>query len=221
MKGGPMKRVGVLAVSLIVLGVLGAHGVQLDSISLGLHLSPAIDVADGRRAWDLSVSIGVVAEVTNRDFIEVLAIIDSQPTTLGLSVRYAYNITDPVALGGGLNIFWAFAEDEKFVRTLIGTFAQGVLRGELFAPIWGEVGTSLPLLTLAQLEGGWTFLPMTELPSLHVAAEWLINAQAAWQGRLTLQPVVIDVSQFADPIGRITDNLLILPTYSTFLRYIP
>lgn len=216
-----MKRATILAVVLVAFGVLGAHGVELSSISLGLHLSPAIDASDGRRTWDLSVSFGVVAEVSAKDFMEVLAIIDSQPTTLGLSIGYHYNITDPVTLGGGLNIFWAFSDDEKFVRTLIGSFAHGVLRGELMAPIGGEVGTSLPLLTLARLEDGWTLLPMTELPSLHVAAEWAINAGAAWQGRLTLQPVITDVDQFADPIGRITDNLLILPTYSTFLRYTP
>jgi len=216
-----MKRATILAVLVILLGVFGAFGVELDSISLGLHLSPGIDVEEGRRVWDLSISIGARAAVTDRDSLEVLAIIDSQPTTLGLSVRYCYNITDPVALGGGLNIFWAFADDEKFVRTLIGSFAHGVLRGELFSPIWGEVGTSLPLLTLAHLEDGWTFLPMTELPSLHVAAEWLINANAAWQGRLTLQPVITDVQQFVAPIGRLTDNLLLLPMYSTFLRYMP
>jgi hypothetical protein len=216
-----MKRAIVLAVSLAVLGLVGAHAVDLDSISLGLHLSPSIDTLDGQRAWDLSVSIGVVVDVTSQDSLDILAIIDSQPTTLGLSVRYKHAITDPFVLGGGLNIFWAFNEDETFVRTLIGSFVHGQVRRVLFDPIAGELGTSLPLLTLARSEDGWTFLPLTELPSVHITAEWLINPEAAWQGRVTLQPVITDASQFVDPIGQVTNNLLILPTYSTFLRYIP
>ena len=216
-----MKRAIVLVVSLIVYGALGAHAVDLGPISLGLHLSPAIDVEDGQRGWDLSVSLGVVAEVTARDSMEILAIVDSKPTTLGLSVRYCYDITEPVALGGGLNILWAFSDDETFVRTLIGSFAHGVVRGELLPQIWGELGGSLPLLTLAHVTSTWTLLPMTELPSLHVAGEWMLNQDAAWQGRITLQPVITDALQFEDPIGRIGDNLLIIPMYSTFLRYIP
>jgi len=216
-----MKRTIVLVASLIALAAVAACAVELGPISLGLHLSPAIDAEDGQRAWDLSVSLGVVAEITMRDSMEILAIVDSRPTTLGLSVRYGYDITEPVELGGGLNILWAFSEDETFVRTLIGSFAHAAVRGELFPQIWGELGGSLPLLTLAHVTSTWTLLPMTELPSLHLAGEWVLNQDAAWQGRITLQPVITDALQFEDPIGRIGDNLLIIPMYSTFLRYIP
>ena len=216
-----MKRAIVLVASLISLGALGTYAVDLGPISLGLHLSPAVGVVDGHRTWDLSVSLGVVAEITSRDSMEILAIVDSRPTTLGLSVRYFYDITEPVELGGGLNILWAFSEDEMFVRTLIGSFAHAAVHGELFPQIWGELAGSLPLLTLAHVTGTWTLLPMTELPSLHLAGEWVLNQDAAWQGRITLQPVIADVLQFEDPIGRIGDNLLIIPMYSTFLRYIP
>jgi len=215
-----MKRAFALFLSLVAFS-LGTQAVDLSSISLGLHLSPSIDTQDGQRTWDLSISFGAAANVTSKDTLEFLAIIDSQPTTLGLTVRYCYDISNPITLGAGLNMFWAFVEEGRFVRTLIGSFAHADVRGVLFDPILGELGASLPLLTLAHLRDGWTFLPMTELPSLHLAADWDFGFGATWQGRVTLQPVIVDALQFTDPIGRVSDNLLILPTYSTFLRYVP
>jgi len=216
-----MKRAFALFLSLVTFSVLGAQAVDLSSISLGLHLSPSIDTQDGQRTWDLSISFGAAAEVTGKDAFEFLAIIDSQPTTLGLTVRYCYNISDPFELGAGLNMFWAFVEEGRFIRTLIGSFAHANVQGMLLNPILGELGVSLPLLTLAHLRDGWTFLPMTELPSLHFAGDWDFGVGGTWQARVTLQPVIVDALQFTDPIGRISDNLLILPTYSTFLRYVP
>jgi hypothetical protein len=42
-----------------------------------------------------------------------------------------------------------------------------------------------------------------------------------FETHLTLQPVLVDATAFTDPIGRLTDNILVLPTISAYQRYFP
>ncbi len=215
-----MKKAFLVAAALLLI-VPVTNAVELRSISLGFHLSPALESKNGQRSWGLSLSLGAGATVGPSSYVEVVALVDSAPSSLGVTLSCSRDLTNPFTVGAGLNMFWQFETEETLVRTVIGGYAHASARTALFADFTGEAGLSFPLITFARQIGGWEILPLAELPAIHLYGEWHAFATAAVQGRLTLQPVIIDTTQFEDPIGRITDDLLVLPTYSVFLRYLP
>jgi len=216
-----MKKVFLVAAAASLLIVPVVNAVDLGSISLGFHLNPALETEDGRRSWGLSLSLGVGATVGPSSSVEVVVLVDSAPSSLGMTFSYSQDLTGPFTVGAGLNMFWRFETEETLVRTVLGGFAHAAARTALFADFAGEAGLSFPLVTFARQIGGWEILPLAELPALHLYGEWQAIPAAAIQGRLTLQPVIIDTTRFEDPIGRITDDLLVLPTCSAFFRYLP
>jgi hypothetical protein len=216
-----MKKALLVASAALLLAVPTLNAVELGSISLGFHLTPVLKAEAGRRAWDLSLSLGASATVGTSSSVELVLVVDSAPSSLGATFSYYRDLTDPFTVGAGLNMFWRFETGETLVPTVISGFAHTSARTDLFADFAGEAGLSFPLITFAREIADWEILPLAELPTLHLAGEWQVFANAAIQGRVTLQPVIIDTTQFEDPIGRIGKNLLVLPTYSAFLRSVP
>jgi hypothetical protein len=216
-----MRKALLAAAAALLLAVPVANAVELGSISLGLHLNPALESEDGQRSWGLSLSLGFAVTVGTASSVEVLVFVDSAPSSLGATFLYHQDVTPPFTVGAGLNMFWRFETEETLVRTIISSFAHATARTELFTDFIGETGLSFPLITFARRIDGWDVLPLAELPGVHLAAEWQISPSAGFQGRATLQPVIVDTTVFEDPIGRISDNLLVLPTYSVLLRYLP
>ncbi len=216
-----MNKALLVASAALLLVVPIANAVEFGSISLAFHLNPALEAEDGRHAWDLSLSLGVSATVGTSSSVELVLVVDSLPSSLGATFLYYRDLADPFTVGAGLNVFWRFETEETLVRTVIGSFAHASARTDLFTDFVGEAGLSFPLITFARQIAGWEILPLTELPTIHLAGEWQGFASTAIQGRITLQPVIIDTTQFEDPIGRISDDLLVLPTYSAFLRFMP
>lgn len=216
-----MRKALLAAAATLLLVVPVANAVELGSVSLGFHLNPALEAEDGQRSWGLSLSLGVEVIVGAASSVEVLALVDSAPSSLGTTFLYHRDLADPFTVGAGLNMFWRFEAEETLVRTVISSFAHATARTELFTDFIGEAGLSFPLITFARWIEGWEVLPLAELPAVHLAAEWQVFRGAGVQGRATLQPVIVDTTVYEDPIGRITDDLLILPTYSAFVRYLP
>ncbi len=215
------KEAFLVAAAALLLIVPVANAVELGSISLGFHLNPALETVDGRRSWGLSLSLGVSAAVGSASSVDVIILVDSAPSSLGATISYYRTLSSPFTVGAGLNMFWRFETEETLVRTVISSFAHASARTDLFTDFVGEAGLSFPLITFARQIGSWEILPLAELPAIHLFGEWHGLQTAAIQGRFTLQPVIIDTTQFEDPIGRISDDLLVLPTYSVFLRYLP
>ncbi len=215
-----MKKTLLVAAALLLL-VPAASAVDLESISLGFHLNPALEREDGRRPWELSISLGAVAVVGTSSSVELVTVVDSLPSSLGATILYRWDLSNPFTVGVGLNMFWSFESEETLLRTVIGSFAHASAQTRLFPDFVGEVGVSFPLVAFARQIEGWEILPLAELPSVHLAGEWSGLASSAIQGRLTLQPVITDTTQFENPIGRVNDDLLVLPTYSAFLRFFP
>ena len=213
-----MRKALLVASIVLLLVVPTVTAVELDSISLGFHLNPAVE---GRRAWGLALSLGVKTRVGSASSVEVLVLVDSGPSSLGATFLYHRDLADPFTVGAGLNMFWMFKSEETLVRTVISSFAHASVRGDLFSDFLGEAGVSFPLVTFARQVAGWEILPLAELPALHLAGGWSGLPGSAIEARMTLQPVIIDTTLFESPIGRISDDLLILPTYSAFLRYVP
>ena len=216
-----MKKILLIASAALLLAAPVATAVELESISMGFHLNPALEAVDGQRAWGLSLSIGAGILVGASSHVEVTVFVDSAPSSLGASFTYTLDLSDPFTVGGGLNMFWAFETEETLVRAVFGSFGQASARAELFTDFIGEAGLSLPLITFIRQIRGWEILPLAELPAVHVAGEWRGIDRGGFQGRMTLQPVIVDTTQFDNPIGRVSDELLILPTYSGFLRHLP
>jgi len=215
-----MKKV-LLVASAALLLVPSVNAVELGSVALGFHLNPALEAVDGHRAWGLSLSLGASVFVGPASSVELVLLVDSLPSSLGATFIYRSDLADPFTVGAGLTMLWSFETEETLVRTVINSFAHASARTELLAHVIGEVGLSFPLVTFARQIEGWEILPLAELPSVHLAGEWQGFSSAGIQGRVTLQPVVIDTSLFEDPIGRIGNHILVLPTYSVFLRYLP
>ena len=216
-----MRKRLAFGIALVSLVAVASSAVELGPFSIGFHLNPAVDAGDGPRVWGLSLSLGVGATVGDLSWVDMLVIVDSEPSSLGLTVRYGRELTEPFTAGFGLSMFWAFDADQHAVQSLFGGFAYALAQGNVFADLRGEIGASFPLLTLAHYETGWDILPLAELPSLHVAGDWSIVERGGIEMRATFQPVIVDTTQFVRPIGRIGEHLLILPTYSAFLRYSP
>lgn len=216
-----MKKAALAALAVPLLVVTAAHAVELGPVSLGFHLNPALEATDGVRSWGLSISLSADVFVGAESYVELTALVDSAPSSLGATVAYHRILSGPFTAGAGLNMFWSFENEATLVRTVIGSYAHAAAQAQFLPSFSGEIDLSFPLVSFARQLQGWEILPLAELPSAHLAAEWQPTNTAAIQGRLTLQPVIIDTTQFDDPIGRINDDLLVLPTYSAFLRYMP
>jgi hypothetical protein len=216
-----MKKTFLVASAALLFIVLAAGGVELGPISIGFHLTPAVQAADGQRPWDLSLSLGATAVVGTSSSVEITLVVDSIPSSLGVTFLYLRDVSSPFTVGAGLNMFWRFESETTLVRSVIGSFAHASARTSLLTDLTGEVGVSFPLITFARKINGWEILPLAELPAVHLITEWQGLPGAGVQGRVTLQPVVIDTTSLDDPVGRISDDLLVLPTYSVFLRFLP
>lgn len=193
---------------------------QWESLSLGFHLIPSAERIDGRRPLDLSLSLGATFAFDSDHSIDLMAIVDSAPSTLGTSAQYNRRIAAAWKAGFGATVVWAFSSDARLQWPILGTYVHASARTFLYSESWGETGVSVPLLTVANLHDEWNLLPLSELPTLTIAADARIIEQGSIQARLTLQPVLTDTTLLQDPIGRISDKLLILPMGSVFFRRI-
>jgi hypothetical protein len=216
-----MRR--VLWVSFIVLLAAGyaAEASVLDSVSIGIHLTPAIDRVQGQRAWDLSLSVSGVAALGASDSVECTVVVDSGPTTLGTIAEYRHDVTARFSAGVGVTILWPFSQDEKLLAPIVESFAHATVHGTIVGPLSGELGLSFPAVTIANPGDGWKVVPFSSLPALSASLTVAPISSAEFEAHLTLQPVLVDAAAFTDPIGRLTNNLLLLPTVSSYLHYFP
>lgn len=216
-----MRRVlWVLFIALLATST-NAWALSLGSVSIGIHLTPAIDRIEGRRAWDLSLSVSGIAVLGASDSVECTVVVDSGPTTLGTIAEYRHDVTARFSAGVGMTILWPFSQDEKLLAPIIESFAHAAIHGTIVGPLSGELGLSFPAVTIANPGDGWKVVPFSSLPALSTSLTVAPISSAEFEAHLTLQPVLVDTATFTDPIGRLTDNLLLLPTVSGYLRYFP
>jgi hypothetical protein len=215
-----MKIAGSVALVCLFLCSLTVSAVQLESLSLGFHVIPSVGRVDGRRLLDLTLSFGGTLSLDSENSIDIMAMIDSGPTSLGTSVQFNHRITDPLNAGAGFTMLWPFSDDLKLQWPIMGTYAHASARTYIYPEWWIEAAMSFPLLTLANQPDGWKLLPLAELPSLYLATDIQLVDRASLQPRLTFQPVIMDTTLLDRPLGRISDDLLILTMGSVFLRYL-
>ncbi len=219
-EGGTMKTAGITALIILAICSLAVSAVQLESLSLGFHIIPSVERVDGRRLLDLTLSIGGTLELDSENSIELMAMIDSGPTSIGTSAQFDHRVTDRLTSGFGFTILWPFSEDLGMQWPILGTYAHAAGKTYFYPELWVEAAVSFPLLTLVNQVDQWKLLPVAELPSLHVAADVRLVDQASLQPRITFQPVIADTTALNDPFGRVSDDLLILSMGSVFLRYV-
>jgi hypothetical protein len=216
-----MRKALWLTVSLLVLGGTAAQAVGLGSVALGFHLIPSVEARDGRRAWDLSLSLGIAIALDVANSVEFTGIMDSGPTALGTTVTYRGELTDHVSLGGGITALWPIADGAQLRTPLFESFAYASARDDVGAGLSAEVSASLPFLTVAKRTDRWAIFPLADLPSIGLAADVHLSENGSLKLQLTLQPVIVDATALINPFGRVTDDLLVLPMLSAFTRYIP
>ena len=213
-----MKKGMFAALVFTVLCPLLVSAVQFKSISLGFHLIPSVEPVEGNRLLDLALSIGVAFQLDSESSINLMAMVDSGPSSLGTSAEFIHRVTDPLRVGLGFTVLWPFSEELELQWPILGTYAHASGRTYFYSDVWAEAATSLPLLTLANQPDGWKLLPLSELPTLSLAVDIKLANQASLQPRVTFQPVIADTTVLVNPLGRISDDLLILPMGSIFLR---
>ena len=215
-----MKIAGSVALVCLFLCSWAVSAVHLESISLGFHVIPSVEPVEGRRVLDLTLSLGGTLRLDAENSIDLMAITDSGPTSLGTSVQFTHQITDPLKAGFGFTVLWPFSDDLKLQWPILGTYAHASGRTYFYPELWAEAAVSFPLLTLANQLDGWKLLPLSELPTLYLAADVRLADTASLQPRLTFQPVITDTTVLERPLGRISDDLLLLTMGSIFLRYL-
>lgn len=216
-----MRNTVWLALAGLLLCSSSGFAVQLDSISIGFHVIPSIERADDAdRTMDLSLSIGANLLLDSENSIDLIALLDSAPSSLGTSAQFNHRVTDPLKTGIGVTVLWPFMADEGLQWPILSTYAHAVGRTYFYPEFWGELGVSFPLLTLANQAGAWSLLPLSELPTFYVAGDVRVVQEASVQARLTFQPVLVDTTSFEHPLGRISDELLVISMGSVFLRYL-
>jgi len=215
-----VRKVVFVTLACILLSSSLVWAVQLESLSLGFHLIPSVESVEGRRVWDITLSFGATLELDPENSIDLMAMIDSGPSSLGTSAQFNHRITDPLKAGFGFTVLWPFSENFALQWPILGTFAHAVARTYFYPEFWAEASLSFPLLTLANHVNGWKLLPLSELPTLYLAADIQLVSEASLQTRVTFQPVITDTTVLENPIGRISDDLLVLPMGSIFLSYL-
>jgi hypothetical protein len=216
-----MRKTLFATVSLLILGGTMAQAVGLGPIALGFHLTPSVETRDGRRTWDLSMSLGVTIALGAANSVEFAGIIDSGPTALGTTITYRGELTDHVTLGGGITALWPIADGARLSAPLFESFAHASAHDDFGAGLSAEASASLPFLTVAKRTDRWAIFPLADLPSIGLAADVRLNDRGSLKLQLTLQPAITDTTALIDPFGRVTDDLLILPMLSVFTRYVP
>lgn len=215
-----MKTIGIVTLACLLLCSLLVSAVQLKSLSLGFHLIPSVEKAGDRRPLDVTLSFGVTLELDSENSIALMAMVDSKPSNLGTSVQFNHRITDPLKAGFGFTVLWPFSEEFQLEWPILGAYAHAAARAYFYPEFWAEASISFPFLTLANQVDGWKLLPLSELPTIQLAADFRLADQASLQPRVTFQPVITDTTVLENPIGRISDDLLVLPMGSIFLRYL-
>ena len=215
-----MKIAGIVALICLFLCSSTALAVQMELFSLGFHFIPSVEPVEGRRVFDLALSFGGTIRLDSENTIDLIAMVDSAPSSLGTSAQFNHQITDPLKAGFGFTVLWPFSQDLKLQLPILGTYACASVRTYFYPVLWAETAASFPLLTLANQLDGWKLLPLSELPTVHLAADVKLADHASIQPRLTFQPVITDTTVLDHPLGRGSDDLLIIPMGSVFLRYL-
>ncbi len=216
-----MRKALLAALGVALAGGIAGEAAGLGPVALGFHLIPAIERSDGHRVWDLSLSLGVTVILDAADSLEFTAIIDSAPTALGTTVTYHRSVTDVVSLGVGATALWPITSEAVVQTPLFESFARASAHGNVVPSLSLEAAASLPFLTVAKAGERWSIIPLAELPSLALGGDIRLAARGSLMAKLTLQPVITDTTMLNEPFGRVTDDLLILPMFSAFTRYVP
>lgn len=216
-----MRKALHLAIGLaLASGTLG-NAAGLGPVALGFHLIPDIERVNAHRAWDLSLSLGVTVFLSASDALELTAIIDSGPTALGTTVTYHRTITETVTLGVGATALWPIADEAVVEVPLFESFARACVSGRFVPGVSVDAAATLPFLTIAKAGTQWSIIPLAELPSLALGGDVLLSAHGSLMTKVTLQPVITDTTILVEPFGRVTNDLLILPMFSFYTRYVP
>lgn len=215
-----MKTTVYVALACLLLCSSLVSAVQLDSLSLGFHLIPSVERMNGGRLLDLTLSFCATLRLDLENSIDLLAMVDSKPSSLGTSVQFNHQVTDPTNAGLGFTILWPFSGELMLQWPILGTYAHASVRTYFYPEFWGEAAISFSLLTLVNHLDRWRLLPLSELPTIYLAADIQLVDQVSLQPRGTFQPVITDTTVLENPIGRISDDLLILPMGSIFMRFL-
>ena len=215
-----MRKGWMACVTMVWLFTTLGVATQLDSFSVGFHIIPAVERPPSGARVDLSVSFGLSLRLGPSNHLELLALLDSEPSSVGTSLRLVHQATERLRTGFGMSVFWPISQDLDLGSPILSTFAHASNRTPLITNVSADAGISFQLLTLAPFDGRWRLLPLAELPALSLALDLQASDLVIVQPRITVQPLLIDTRSLESPWGRISDDLLLLTTGSLFVRHL-
>lgn len=215
-----MRKVWMACVTTVWLFTAMVLATQVDSISVGFHIIPAVERPPSGARVDLSVSFGLSFRLGSRNHLELLALVDSEPSSVGTSLRLLHQATESLRTGLGMSVFWPISQDLQLGSPILGTFAHASNQSPLMTNVSADAGISFQLLTLAPFDGRWTLLPLAELPALSLSLNLQASDLVIIQPRITVQPLLIDTRLLESPWGRVSDHLLLVTTGSLFVRHL-
>ena len=219
-----MKRAILWALAVGTLVSPAAVGVGIGPIFFGVHAIPSVEAGENGRTWDLSLSMGLGIKFDTSNRIEIHALSDSRLTSFGATVLYHGRLTEQLTAGLGATALWPLGGEGRLLQPLqplVEAFAHATFEHSIGSAVEGQVALSFPVATFARRSDQWDLIPLAELPSISFAAVLDVAPDGALRGQITFQPVIVDTTQLERPIGRLTDNLLILPSLSGFALYAP
>jgi len=211
-------RHGLWLLALTLLVGAFAQAATIDTLTIGFHVTPDVEVHGDHRQWDLSLSLGAKVPMLENGALEIVVMLDSRLTSLGTSFEYLHNLPDPFSAGGGLTILWPFASETRLLAPVFASYIIGVAK--IDEPLHASAGMSFPLVTVGRQSDGWDILPPTVLPTIALDFGTRSDTDSPFgiHGRLTLQPVIVDAESLNRPFGRISSRLLVIPTFSGLLQ---
>jgi hypothetical protein len=213
--------VALAAAAFVAIPSVAVLPVDFGPLTVGVHLIPAVEGSDEGRNWDMSLSLGMGLTLDEWNRFEVHALTDSHLTSLGLTALYFGGLSESLSAGAGLTVLWPLGENQQLLKPVLEAFAHGTAEFRIGPVASGDVGVSFPLVAVAYRIDRWDVIALAELPSLSASVDAKLEADTFFRSQLTLQPVVIDTTVLERPIGRIGENLLVLPTISNYLRFLP
>lgn len=203
-----------------MLASFGAVGLDLEMIKFSIALAPPLDQGAQSPSWSVAFAFGAGWRVAEGSLLEVSLASDAELRTPSATVLFRQALEEPFRLGVGTAVHW-FPGRENYGPVVAVLMSAGVETPGGSAVTAGAETYFSPL-TFSLDSGGWSASLVAGLiPAFSVYGEIEAADHARAGARLTLQPLMLDTTQFARPVGRITDHLLLVPTFSGNLQYLP
>jgi hypothetical protein len=219
-----MHRVAVFAPVVLVLLFLvssAALAVDFAGIAFSVTLTPVVDRSSDSAPWRVDFTLSTDWRLDGRNSLRLSGSSDSNLTHPEIGLRWLTMPTDAVYVGGGCRFTWATDSGSDY-GSAFSFFASAATEAAFGASTQGQAELRLDLASVSQGDQGWEIRALPSgLPSLRLEGIFSLSAQGGFAAAVLFQPVFVDVTSLTHPVGVVNDHLILLPSFSADLLYLP